>query len=269
VGRSSVGNVSAATICVQDVGTCGIHPAAAKARLLERLDMAKILFVVTGATYWTLADGVRHPTGFWADEVVAPYEAFAAAGPSVTVATPGGVVPTVDQYSLSPDVNGGVENAERIAKGLSAVSELARPIKLEDVDLADYAAVFYPGGHGPMEDLAHDARSAQLVKQTLESGKPLGVVCHGAAALLALRNADGSWPFAGYRLTGFSRAEETMTGLAEKAPWVLQDRLVQEGAIFQEAAPWTPNVVVDRTLITGQNPGSAGPVAAAMLNALG
>ena len=231
--------------------------------------MAKVLFVVTGATYWTLADGTRHPTGFWAEEVLAPYEAFTAAGHSIAVATPGGVVPSVDQYSLSPDVNGGLANAERIAKGLAAFTELGHPIRLGDVDLADYVAVFYPGGHGPMEDLADDASSGLLLRRALGSGKPLGVVCHGAAALLAARDADGSWPFAGYRLTGFTRAEEALTGFADKARWVLQDRLVQEGAVFQEAAPWTSNVVVDRTLITGQNPGSSVAVAAAMLDALG
>jgi putative intracellular protease/amidase len=230
--------------------------------------MSKILFVVTGAAYLALADGTRHPTGFWAEEVLAPYEAFTAAGHSVTVATPGAVVPTVDQYSLAPDVNGGPENAERIAKGLAAFTELARPIKLEDVELAEYAAVYYPGGHGPMQDLAHDERSAQLLRQTLQSGKPLGVVCHGAAALLAVRNPDGSWPFAGYRLTGFSRAEETLTGLADKVEWVLQDRLVADGAVYEETVPWAPHVVVDRNLITGQNPASSAPVAAAMLKAL-
>ena len=230
--------------------------------------MAKILFVVTGATHWTLADGTDHPTGFWAEEALAPYEAFTAAGHSITVATPGAVVPTVDQYSLTPDVNGGPENAERIAKGLDSFTELAHPITIEDVTLADYDAVFYPGGHGPMQDLAHDEHSARLLQQTLESGKPLGVVCHGAAALLAVRNPDDSWPFAGYRLTGFSRAEETLTGLADKAQWVLQDRLVADGALFEETAAWTPHVVVDRNLITGQNPASAAPVAAAMLKAL-
>ena len=231
--------------------------------------MATILFVVTGATYWTLADGTRHPTGFWAEEALAPYEAFTAAGHSVTVATPGAVVPTVDQYSLAPDVNGGQENADRIANGLASFTELTRPVPLEDVELADYDAVFYPGGHGPMEDLVDNADSARLLQQILASGKPLGAVCHGAAALLAVHNDDGSWPFAGYRLTGFSRAEETLTGLADKAEWVLQDRLVQEGALYQETAPWTSNVVVDRTLITGQNPGSSAALAVEMLKVLG
>ena len=109
--------------------------------------MARILFVVTGASYLTLADGTRHATGFWAEEALAPYEAFIAAGHVVVVATPGGVVPTVDRASLAPEVNGGQENADRIAKVLAAVTELSLPIKLEEVNLAEYVAVFYPGGH--------------------------------------------------------------------------------------------------------------------------
>ncbi|MFC8828935.1 type 1 glutamine amidotransferase domain-containing protein [Streptomyces sp. NPDC057137] len=231
--------------------------------------MAEILFVVTGATHLTLADGTRHPTGFWAEEVVAPFEALTAAGHTVVVATPGGVVPTVDQASLSPALNGGQENADRITAALAAITELTKPISLDGVDLDDYAAVFYPGGHGPMEDLVHDSRSAELLRATLTSGKPLGVVCHGAAALLDARDAEGTWLFAGYRLTGFTRAEETQTGLADKVEWVLQDRLVESGALFEETAPWAPHVVVDRTLITGQNPASSAPVAAEMLKALG
>ncbi|NEE61809.1 type 1 glutamine amidotransferase domain-containing protein, partial [Streptomyces sp. SID8455] len=118
--------------------------------------MAKILFVVTGADHWTLADGTTHPTGFWAEEAVAPYQAFTGAGHEVVVATPGGVVPTVDRGSLAPDVNGGQEGADKVAAGLEAFEELRRPVALEDVDLDAYDAVFYPGGHGPMEDLAVD-----------------------------------------------------------------------------------------------------------------
>ncbi|MEV8536973.1 type 1 glutamine amidotransferase domain-containing protein [Streptomyces sp. NPDC051211] len=230
--------------------------------------MSKILFVVTGATYWTLADGTRHPTGFWAEEVVAPYETFTAAGHQVTVATPGGVVPTVDKSSLTPEANGGQEAAEKMAAGLEAISELRNPIALEDVRLYDYDAVFYPGGHGPMEDLAVDATSGKLLIDTLFSGKPLGVVCHAPAALLAATKDDGGNAFAGYRLTGFSNAEETQTGLAAKAKWLVQDRLVEAGAAYQEGEPWGPNVVVDRNLVTGQNPASAGPAAAEMLKKL-
>ncbi|MCT2593533.1 type 1 glutamine amidotransferase domain-containing protein [Streptomyces sp. N2-109] len=230
--------------------------------------MAKILFVVTGAAHWTLADGTRHPTGFWAEEVVAPYEVFTDAGHEVVVATPGGVLPTVDQASLAPEANGGQEGADRVADSLASISGLRSPLRLEDVELADYAAVYYPGGHGPMEDLVADTDSGGLLRDTLASGRPLGVVCHGPAALLAAKNPDGSSPFAGYRLTGFTNAEETQAGLAAKAKWLLQDRLVGIGADFQEGRPWASNVVVDRNLVTGQNPSSSGPLATELLKIL-
>jgi putative intracellular protease/amidase len=231
--------------------------------------MAKILFVVTGADHWTLADGTRHPSGFWAEELVAPYRAFTVAGHDIAVATPGGVVPTVDRASLAPEVNGGKENADVIATELASIAALQRPLKLEEADLADYDAVFYPGGHGPMEDLAVNPDSGKLLTAALDSGKPLGVVCHGPAALLAAEREDGSWPFTGYRLTGFTNAEETQAGLADKAKWLLQSRLVELGADFQEGEPWAPKVVVDRNLVTGQNPASSAPLAAEILKVLG
>ncbi|MFD0307379.1 type 1 glutamine amidotransferase domain-containing protein [Streptomyces sp. NPDC127119] len=230
--------------------------------------MSKILFVVTGADFWTLADGTKHPTGFWAEEAVAPYEAFKAAGHEIVVATPGGVTPTVDKGSLAPELNGGQEGAEKVAATLASFDELRRPIRLEDVDLDAYAAVYYPGGHGPMEDLAVDADSGRLLTRALASGKPLGVVCHAPSALLAATTEDGGNAFAGYRLTGFTNIEETQAGFADKAKWLLQDRLVEIGADFQEGEPWAPYVVVDRNLVTGQNPASSAPLAAELLRKL-
>ncbi|WP_309648891.1 type 1 glutamine amidotransferase domain-containing protein [Nocardioides sp.] len=230
--------------------------------------MSKILFVVTGAQHWTLKDGSQHPTGFWAEELVAPYRAFVAAGHTVEIATPGGVVPVVDQGSLAADANGGQANADAIKDELDSIAQLSAPSDLHDVVLDDYAAVFYPGGHGPMEDLAVDATSGALLTSTLASGKPLGIVCHAPAALLATTDDQGASPFAGYRATGFTNAEETQAGLADKAPWLLQDRLVELGIDFQEADPWSEHVVVDRSLFTGQNPASSGPLAQEILKAL-
>lgn len=230
--------------------------------------MSTILFVMTGVDHWTLADGTRHATGFWAEEAAAPYEAFKAAGHEVVVATPGGVVPAVDKASLAAEVNGGQENADRIERILASFTELRTPIRLEDVNLDDYAAVFYPGGHGPMEDLAVNADSGRLLTRALEKGTPLGIVCHAPAALLAATGPDGSNAFAGYRLTGFTNAEETQAGFADKAVWLLQDRLTAAGADFQEGEPWAPHVVVDRTLVTGQNPASSAPLAAELLKKL-
>lgn len=229
--------------------------------------MGKVLFVVTGAKFWTLADGSHHPTGFWGEELVAPYRAFTGAGYEVVVATPGGVVPVVDRSSMAAEVNGGQENADAIATELAAIEQLRAPLSLEKVDLADYVAVFYPGGHGPMEDLAVDATSGRLLVDALASGRPLGIVCHAPAALLATEGADGS-VFSGYRLTGFTNAEETQAGLADKAKWLLQDRLIALGVDFREGEPWGEHVEVDRNLYTGQNPASSAALAAEMVKAL-
>ena len=231
--------------------------------------MAKILFVMTGADHWTLADGTLHPTGFWAEEAVAPHEAFRAAGHEVVVATPGGVVPPVDKGSLAAELNGGQEGADRVAAGLAAMTELQRPVRLEDVDLADYAAVFYPGGHGPMEDLAVNATSGRLLATALESGMPLGVVCHGPAALLAAVKEDGSNAFAGRGIAAFTNDEEMQAGLGDKAKWLLQDRLTEAGVEVRVGEPWAPHVIVDGNLVTGQNPASSAPLAAELLKKLG
>ncbi|MEU6578671.1 type 1 glutamine amidotransferase domain-containing protein [Streptomyces sp. NPDC046805] len=230
--------------------------------------MAKILFVMTGADHWTLADGSKHPTGFWAEEAVAPYEAFKAAGHEIVVATPGGVVPTVDKGSLAPEVNGGQEGADKIAAALESMTEIRNPIRLDDVNLGDYDAVFYPGGHGPMEDLAVDPTSGKLLIDTLVSGKPLGVVCHAPAALLAAEKEDGTNAFAGYKVAAFTNVEEAQAGFAEKAAWLLETRLAEAGVAVQVGEPWAPNVVIDRNLITGQNPASSAPLAAEVLKML-
>ncbi|MFJ9442231.1 type 1 glutamine amidotransferase domain-containing protein [Kitasatospora sp. NPDC101235] len=221
--------------------------------------MADILFVLTGSKVWTLNDGTAHPTGFWAEEAVVPYRAFAEAGHRVTVATPGGVVPVADRASLTDPA---------MAEELAKIAEFRQPLVLAEVDPADYDVVFYPGGHGPMEDLAVDADSGRLLTRALASGRPLGVVCHGPAALLAARTEDGVSPFAGYRVTGFTNAEETQAGLADRAPWLLQDRLVELGVDFEEGEPWAPHAVVDRNLVTGQNPASSALVAAGLLKLL-
>lgn len=230
--------------------------------------MSKILFVVTGADHWTLSDGTKHPTGFWAEELVAPYNVFTEAGYDVVVATPEGVTPVVDESSLEPDAAGGEDEAAAMRQQIGQMDQLASPLPLEQVDLDDYVAVFYPGGHGPMEDLSVDEVSAALLVETLRAGKPLGVVCHAPAAFLPTVGEDGTSPFAGYELTGFTNAEEEQAGLADKAPWLLQDRLVELGADFQEGEPWAEHVVVDRSLFTGQNPASSGPAAQRMLEAL-
>jgi putative intracellular protease/amidase len=232
--------------------------------------MTWILFVITAATHWTLADGYQQPAGFWAEEALGPYAVFKEAGYEIGVATPGGVPPTPDALSLTPDFNGGPEGAEQMKTALREAKELADPMSIQDVRIEDYDAVFYPGGWGPMEDLPDDAASGKLLTEWLASGKPVSLVCHGPAALLATIDDDGKSPFNGYRLTGLSNAEEIQNGLADRAKWLLQDRLVADlGADYRESEPFTPYVVVDRNLYTGQNPVSAVPLAQQLVKALG
>ncbi|QNP74668.1 type 1 glutamine amidotransferase domain-containing protein [Streptomyces roseirectus] len=222
--------------------------------------MAKILFLMTAADHWTLADGTTHPTGFWAEEAVVPYEAFLAAGHEVTVATPGGAVSPVDQNSLDSD---------EIKAALEKATGLREPIALTDVRLEDYDAVYVPGGHGPMEDLAVDTDSGALLTGAVTSGKLVGVVCHGPAALLAAVKDDGVNAFAGYRVAAFTNEEERIGGFADKAKWLLQDRLTEAGLQVDARAPWAPHTVADRNVLTGQNPASSGPLAAEMIKHLG
>jgi putative intracellular protease/amidase len=230
--------------------------------------MAKILIIMSAADRWTFNDGTWHDTGYWAHEFYAPFEKFRDAGHDVVIATPGGVPPTVDKDSLAPQWNGGEEGAEKIVKALETIPGLRKPVKLEDVKPDDYDGVYVAGGHAPMEDLAVDEGSGKLLTRFLESGKMVGVMCHGLAALLPTAE-DGPSPFAGYRMTGFSDQEEEQLGFAPKAPWLLETRLRELGATYEAAEPWVANVVVDRNLYTGQNPASAEPIAVEMLKALG
>ncbi len=229
--------------------------------------MAKILFVMTGTSYWTLKDGTRHPTGYWAEEFAAPYTALTRSGHEVVVATPGGGVPYVDAMSLRPSMAGSDQIALELEAVLRAADELRRPIRLADARLEDYDAVYYPGGHGPMEDLWADADSGRLLTAALASGKPLAVVCHAPVAMLATRH-KGVSPFLGYRVTGFTNDEEEAVGLAAKARWLLEDELVTLGVDFTRGEIWKPYTVVDRNLYTGQNPASAAPVAQQLLEVL-
>jgi putative intracellular protease/amidase len=210
--------------------------------------VARILFVMSGSDHWTLNDGTRHPTGYWAEEFAAPFRALTEAGHTVEVATPGGVTPVADQASL----DGG------------DAPVVPAPLRLEEVDPGAYAAIFYPGGHAPMEDLAQNQVSAALLGKALADGTPVALVCHGVAALLPVEPAL----LAGRRVTAFSNEEETLAGLAPKAPWLLEDRLVALGADYTAGTAWQPYVIVDGSLITGQNPASSQAVAQALIEVL-
>ncbi|MEE1664259.1 type 1 glutamine amidotransferase domain-containing protein [Streptomyces sp. WAC07094] len=229
--------------------------------------MAKLLFVMTGTAYWTLKDGTRYATGYWAEEFAVPYKALTAAGHEVVVATPRGVVPTVDMMSLRPEMAGTAEIALDLEAIIRSAEEMRRPIQLSDARLEDYDAVYFPGGHGPMEDLCVDADAGRLLTAALASGKPLAVVCHAPAAMLATR-MHGMSPFAGYKVTAFTNEEEEAVGLAPRARWLLEDELRGLGVEFMRGEKWKPYTVVDRTLYTGQNPASAAVLAERLLKAL-
>ncbi|WP_114423783.1 type 1 glutamine amidotransferase domain-containing protein [Nocardioides houyundeii] len=219
--------------------------------------MPKILFVLTGADHWTLKDGTKHPTGFWAEELLAPLEVFSDAGIDVDFASPQGRTPVVDEGSLAPATIG-EEESRRQREALEALADrLESPLVLADVDLDTYDAVFVPGGHGPMEDLAVSDDLGRILVTMLDGGKVVSSVCHGPAGLLPAKRADGSWLFAGRHLTAFTDAEEEQAGLADKAPWLLESRLREAGATFSSGEPWAPFVVVDDKLVTGQNPASS------------
>jgi putative intracellular protease/amidase len=220
--------------------------------------MSHVLFVVTAARTWTLADGTAHPTGYWAEELLAPYELLTAAGHDVSFATPGGIAPVADAGSLR----------DGDADAIAAIDGLASPLVLAAVDPAAYDAVYYPGGHGPMQDLATDADSAALITATIAGGRPLAAVCHGLAALLPARDAEGRPVVAGRTITGFSDEEERIGGLADRAPFLLESSLRELGADIAVAEPWSDHVVVDGQLITGQNPQSSASAAAALVAAL-
>lgn len=220
--------------------------------------MSTVLFVVTAAHTWTLNDGAAHPAGFWAEELLTPHRLLTAAGHKVLFATPGGMAPIADVGSLG----------EGDADAIAAITDLSTPLVLADVDSADFDAVYFPGGHGPMQDLATDPASAALIEATIDAGRPLAAICHGLAALLHAHTTDGKPVIAGRALTGFSDEEERIGGLADRAPFLLESALRVLGAEVRVAAPWSDHVVVDGALITGQNPQSSASVARALMSAL-
>lgn len=232
--------------------------------------MTKVLMVVSAADHWTLNDGTLHPTGFWAEELVTPYAIFTDAGWDIDVATPGGVAPTVDQASLDEGA-GDADTLQEVKAKLEELQPvLAKPLNLANVNAADYDLVFYPGGHGPMEDLAVDETSGRILTERMENNAPVALLCHAPAAVLATENTPGGSPFAGRKMTGFSNDEERSAGLADKAPWLLEDRLVALGADYDKAQePWASHVTVDGNLYTGQNPSSSRELAQRLVKDLG
>lgn len=212
--------------------------------------------VVSGADSLTLADGTSHPTGFWAEEVVESARVLREAGVEVTIATPGGVVPTVDKVSLDG----------RFDQAVAALADLAAPATLAEMNSADFDAIYLPGGHGPMADLAFDADLGRLLAEFHDAGKVVAALCHGPAGLLSAVRADGTFVFAGKEMTVFSNAEEGQTGI--KVPYSVEGRLRELGGQITTGPAWSSTVVTDGRFVTGQNPQSSVATAQAVLAVL-
>ncbi|USX55340.1 type 1 glutamine amidotransferase domain-containing protein [Lentzea sp. HUAS12] len=211
--------------------------------------MKKLLMVVSAADSLTLADGSIHPTGFWAEEVVESVRVLREAGVEVTLATPGGAVPTVDKASLDGTFD----------EAVASLADLRSPVSLSDVDGVGFDAVYLPGGHGPMADLAFDAGLGALLADFHDNGKVVAALCHGPAGLLSAVRADGTFVFAGREMAVFSDEEERQGGL--DVPYSVAGRLAALGARVVAGEPWSSTVVVDGTLVTGQNPQSTAATA--------
>jgi putative intracellular protease/amidase len=223
----------------------------------------KILMVLT--SHNQLGDTGRK-TGFWLEELAAPYYAFKDAGAEVVLASPKGGRPPLDPKSSEPEFQ--TDLTRRFEADPEAMAALAATVPLNSVSQADFDTVFYPGGHGPMWDLAEDPSSVHLIESTLAAGKPLALVCHAPAALHNAHAPDGRPLVEGKRVTGFTNTEEEAVGLTKVVPFLVEDELKREGAIFSKAADWAPYVVTDGLLITGQNPASSGPAAKVLLEQL-
>ena len=205
-------------------------------------------------------------TGFWLEEFAAPYYRLRDAGAELVLASPKGGQPPLDPKSHEPDAQ--TDATRRFDGDPAAQAELGNTRRLADVDASDFDAVFYPGGHGPLWDLANDAKSIGLIEEFLNQNKPVAAVCHAPAVLLNARRGDGQPLVKGKRVTGFSNSEEAAVGLTEVVPFLLEDRLVELGGAFERADDWQSKVVVDGLLVTGQNPASSEAVADALLEKL-
>ena len=214
--------------------------------------MAHVLMAVTGADTIALTDGTAHPTGFWAEELVELHRGLVAAGHTVDIATPGGARPTVDPGSL------GEESSDELHAYLASIDALlAHPRDLADVKTGEYDAIALPGGHGPMVDLATDADLGRLLVDAVDRDAVVGVLCHGPAGLLSAVREDGSFAFAGRRLAVFTDEEEHQGGLKDASPYLVESRLRDLGAVVASGEPWSVTVVVDGSLVSGQNPQSS------------
>ena len=212
-------------------------------------------------------DNTGLKTGFWLEEFAAPYYVFKDAGAEITLASPFGRQPPVEPKSGEAPAQ--TDATRRFEGDPLAQAAMAGTIKLRDVVAARFDAVFYPGGHGPLWDLAENAYSIGLVEAMLAAGKPVAAVCQAAGVLRHVKSADGQPVVYGRSVTGFANTEEQSIGLTRVVPFLVEDMLTRSGGHYSKAADWQPHVVTDGLLITGQNPASSDLAARALLTAIG
>ncbi|WP_286858157.1 MULTISPECIES: type 1 glutamine amidotransferase domain-containing protein [Sphingobacterium] len=202
-------------------------------------------------------------TGFWVEEFAAPYYVMADAGVTITIASPKGGQPPIDPKSAMPDFQ--TAATKRFDADMELQNKLANSIVLTAVNEQDYDAIFYPGGHGPLWDLANDKTSIALIESFWKHNKPVAAVCHAPGVFRFVKNTDGSPLVQGKRVTGFSNSEEEAVQLTNVVPFLVEDELVKLGGKYSKGADWSSHVIKDGKLITGQNPGSSEETARELL----
>ena len=217
--------------------------------------MKKVLFVLT--SHEDLGN-TGEKTGFWIEEFAAPYYELIDQGIEVTIASPLGGQPPIDPKSADP--SSATEDTKRFDGDATLQEKLANTVKLSAVNQVDYDAVFYPGGHGPLWDLVSDENSISLIESFYTNNKPVAFVCHAPAALKNVK-VNGEFLVKGKKVTGFTNEEEEAVGLTKVVPFLLEDALIANGAVYSKGANWEPYAVEDGLLITGQNPASSKLVA--------
>lgn len=227
------------------------------------MSMKKVLMVLT--SHDTLGNTGRK-TGFWLEELAAPYYVFKDAGMEIVLASPAGGQPPLDPKSNEPSFQ--TEMTHRFEADAAATAQLAATVRLDTVDQADFDTVFYPGGHGPLWDLAEDRHSIALIAAFVAAGKPVALVCHAPGVLRHVKAADGRPLVEGKKVSGFTNTEEEGVGLTEVVPFLVEDELKKLGGDYSKGPDWASYVVRDGLLITGQNPGSSAAAAALLLQQL-
>jgi putative intracellular protease/amidase len=205
-------------------------------------------------------------TGFWLEEFAAPYYVFKDASVELTLASPKGGQPPLDPKSNEPDAQ--TEATKRFSQDPAAQQALARTVTLDTIKVADFDAIFYPGGHGPLWDLAEDQQSIHLLETAYAAGKPVAVVCHAPGVLRHVHAPNGDLLVKGKSVTGFTNTEEEAVQLTNVVPFLVEDMLKESGGTYSKGADWQPYVVTAGNLITGQNPASSEPAAQEVLKQL-